>query len=211
MSVSTDGGCLKDKPTLFLICAALPVIAVFGFSSLRKAAGPNWPAFAYFAFSILIAKFCLDGTSVLRKRLWAVAVSSSLLLSAVATLHASFNLLPLARYSPELAAADVANSFHGWRELAQELERNHAAPRPCAPTTLRRATKSPQQLLRGIEGANQLGARQGGWPNASPFDAVQRTRRGLRARCDPCKPLRRKSSWVTGWATLPSPYRPTKL
>lgn len=113
----------RDKETALLLAAALPVILFFGLSSLKKAAGPNWPGFAYFTFCMLVTHFCLSGNSRVRRSLWSSAVVSSLLLSAVVTLHARFNLIPLDRYSKEMAAADATNAFHGWRELAAELEK----------------------------------------------------------------------------------------
>lgn len=113
----------RDKATLLLICTAIPIIAFFGFSSFRKVASPNWPAFAYFTFSMLVSKFCLDSASKWRQHLWSLAVVSSLALSLVATLHARFNLIPSERYSQELAASDATNAFHGWRELGAELKK----------------------------------------------------------------------------------------
>lgn len=116
------GWCRRDKATLLLICTAIPVILFFGFSSFRKVAGPNWPAFAYFSFCILVSKYCLEGYSKVRRYLWSSSVVSSLALSLVVTAHARFNLIPLAHFSETLASADATNWFHGWRELGTELK-----------------------------------------------------------------------------------------
>lgn len=113
----------KNKEQLFLILMAFPVIIFFGFSSLRKLAGPNWPIFAYFTFSILVTKHFLDSTSKTRRVLWCSALFASLFISATVTLHAKFNLLPLARFSNKLAVADATNLFYGWRELGAELKK----------------------------------------------------------------------------------------
>jgi len=113
----------RDKPTLLLVCTAAPVILFFAFSSLRKVAGPNWPAFAYFSLAILFTHYCLQGSSKVRRALWSVSLLSSLALSLTATLHAQFHVLPLGRVSSELAAADATNAFHGWRELGAELKK----------------------------------------------------------------------------------------
>lgn len=113
----------RDKETVFLLSVGLPVILFFGVSSFKKVANPNWPAFAYFTFCILVTQFCLDGHSKVRRSLWSLAVVSSLFLSAVVTLHAKFDLIPLDRYSKEMAAADATNWFHGWRELGAELKK----------------------------------------------------------------------------------------
>jgi 4-amino-4-deoxy-L-arabinose transferase-like glycosyltransferase len=113
----------KDKEQLFLILTALPIIMFFGFSSLKKLAGPNWPLFAYFTFSILTAKYFLDSPSKIRRALWCGALLVSIFISALLTLHAKFNLLPLAGFSKDLAVADATNAFYGWRELGAELKK----------------------------------------------------------------------------------------
>lgn len=114
----------RDKKTLFLIAATVPVLVFFGFSSLKKPAGPNWPAFAYFTFSILTTHYCLEGFSKIRRSLWSAAVVSSLAISVVITLHAKYDVIPLGRYSNELVVNDMTNSFRGWRELGAELKRH---------------------------------------------------------------------------------------
>jgi undecaprenyl-diphosphatase len=111
----------KNKAQLFLILTALPIIMFFGFSSLKKLAGPNWPVFAYFTFSILVTKYFLDSPSKIRRALWYAALFASFFVSAIVTLQAKFSLLPLARFSKELAVADATNQFYGWRELGVEL------------------------------------------------------------------------------------------
>ncbi len=124
----------RDQATLWLLATSLPVIAFFGLSSLRTVAGPNWPAFAYVTFSILVARYCLEGDSRLRRGLWSLAFGLSLALSVVLTLHARFGLLPLHEFSPELAAADASNGFHGWRELGAELRKHPEAAFALAPS-----------------------------------------------------------------------------
>lgn len=114
----------RDKETLLLVCTAVPIILFFGFTSFRKLAGPNWPVFAYFSFSILVSKYCLDGYSKIRRSLWSVALGTTLALSLTATLHARFSLIPLNSYSAELASADATNWFYGWRELGAELKKH---------------------------------------------------------------------------------------
>jgi len=113
----------KNKALLFLVLTALPIIVFFGFSSLKKLAGPNWPAFAYFTFSILLTKYFLDSASKIRRSLWFGALFTSLLISAILTLHARFSVIPLARFSTELAVTDATNWFYGWRELGAELKK----------------------------------------------------------------------------------------
>jgi hypothetical protein len=113
----------RYKETWLLISTAIPIIVFFGFSSFSKVAGPNWPVFAYFSFAILVTKFCLVSRSLIRRSLWSLAILTSLAISAVVTLHAKFDLVPLESYSKEMAAADATNWFYGWRELAAELKK----------------------------------------------------------------------------------------
>lgn len=113
----------NNKEQLFLILTALPLIVFFGFSSIRKLAGPNWPVLAYFTFSILVTKYFLDSGSKIRRLLWYSALLSSLVLSTVLTLHARFSVIPLASFSNTLAVADATNCFYGWRELGAELKK----------------------------------------------------------------------------------------
>lgn len=113
----------KNKAQLFLILTALPIIMFFGFSSIKKLASPNWPVFAYFTFSILVTKYFLDSASKMRRSLWYAALFASLFISAIVTLQARFSVIPLARFSKELAVADATNWFYGWRELATELKK----------------------------------------------------------------------------------------
>ena len=117
----------RDPQARWLMATSLPVIAFFACTSYSSVAGPNWPAFAYFSFSVLVAKFCLDSSARLRRALWSIAFLTSLALSAVITLHARFNLIPPGLFSREQAAADATSWFYGWRELGAELKKY---PRP---------------------------------------------------------------------------------
>lgn len=114
----------KNKEQLFLILTTLPIIIFFAITSLNKLAGPNWPAFAYFTFSILVTKHFFDSASKLRRSLWYSAFFTSLFLSAIVTLHARYGLIPVATFSKELAVMDATNSFYGWRELGANLKKN---------------------------------------------------------------------------------------
>lgn len=113
----------RDKGTLLLMATSLPVIAIFGFISYRSLAGPNWPAFAYFSFSILVAGACLSHPSRLRHTLWAIAFASSLALSLFVTGHARFGLIPPQWLSQKTIEKDATNRFHGWRALGEALNK----------------------------------------------------------------------------------------
>lgn len=113
----------RDKETLFLLAMAIPIIIFFAASSLRKVANPNWPGVAYFTLSIAVSHYCLQGVSRYRRALLVIAAITSLSVSMTTTLHARFNLVSPDSYSDAMAAADATNSFHGWRELGEELRK----------------------------------------------------------------------------------------
>jgi hypothetical protein len=113
----------KNKGMLFLSLTSLPVLLFFAYSSLKRTAAPNWPCCAYFTFSLLVAHYFLDGTKR-KQRFWAVAVLLSLVLSLTAGLQTRFGVIPWERISKDLREADATNWFYGWRELAEDLEKD---------------------------------------------------------------------------------------
>jgi len=113
----------KDKPRLFLSLITLPIIMFFAYSSLKKTAGPNWPAFAYFTFSIIIGAYFTEGGRFRKAVLW-LAIASSFLLSVIAMAHARFTIIPLHKISKDMAEADATQFFYGYRELGQEILRH---------------------------------------------------------------------------------------
>ncbi|MGA2090050.1 MAG: glycosyltransferase family 39 protein, partial [Endomicrobiales bacterium] len=70
----------KDKAALYLSCMSLPLIIFFALTSLKKEAGPNWPAFAYFTFSVLVSKYLVEGKRLARFG-WTMAVAVNLFLT----------------------------------------------------------------------------------------------------------------------------------
>lgn len=115
----------KSKQQLFLALTFLPTILFFAYSSLKRSAAANWPCFAYFTFSILVSHYLLSGSKP-KKRLWAAAVLFSFILSFTAGLHARFGVIPFEKISNEAAEADATQWFYGWKELAEELEKDPA-------------------------------------------------------------------------------------
>ena len=113
----------KDKKGLFLSLTSLPIILFFAFSSIQRAAEANWSGNAYFSFSILTAYYLQSGGAG-KKRLFTIAVIFSLLLNMIVLLHARFGIIPLASFSKNAAQADATNWFYGWKELAEEIEKD---------------------------------------------------------------------------------------
>lgn len=116
----------RDKATLLLLCTSLPVIAVFAATSYRSLAGPNWPALAYFSFSLLLSTLLLQRPAPLHRALWGTALATSLLLSVGVTLHTRYGWAT-GLLSEPAREADASNEFHGWRELGAALAQEHHA------------------------------------------------------------------------------------
>jgi 4-amino-4-deoxy-L-arabinose transferase-like glycosyltransferase len=113
----------KNKEKLFLSLTSLPIILFFAYSSLKHVAQANWPANAYFSFSILVGHYLFTGARW-KKQLWFGAVLFSVFLCFTVTLHARFSILPLEMISKHAAEADATQFFYGWKELGQELEKD---------------------------------------------------------------------------------------
>lgn len=118
----------RDKRKLFVSLMSMPVLLFFTASSLKRLAGPNWPACAYFALSIVIGKFVIDGFRW-RRATGAFAVVFAFLMSFVVILHARFNFIPLQRFSRDMAIADATNWFYGYRELGRYILQYHPEAR----------------------------------------------------------------------------------
>lgn len=113
----------RNKEKFFLAVVSLPVILFFAYSSLKQVAGPNWPALAYFTFSIVVSAFLLDG-NVVKRWIFIFAAVVNIAMSMLVMVHARYSIVPLERYSAEWAKADATNWFYGWRELGEEILRN---------------------------------------------------------------------------------------
>ena len=113
----------KDKPKLFLSLLTLPIIVFFAFSSLKKSAGPNWPAAAYFTFSVIAGAYFTESGRIRRGVLW-LAFITSFLFSVIAMLHTRFTIIPLHKISRVMAEADATQFFYGYRELGEEILRH---------------------------------------------------------------------------------------
>ncbi|MBN1824149.1 MAG: glycosyltransferase family 39 protein [Endomicrobiales bacterium] len=110
----------REKEKIYLSIMSLFLILFFAYTSLKKLAGPNWPATAYFTFSIVFARYLLDGNKI-KKGVLVLSVFFCFLLSFIATLHARFTIVPLDKISEPLARADATNFLYGWRTLGQKL------------------------------------------------------------------------------------------
>ena len=101
----------------FLLAGCLPTLAFFGFTSLTKAAAPNWPLAAYFTASIFVASQLIN-----RSR-------RTVLILTVLSVLISWCPVVLVRYpavSERLglwipAEAVLPYTLEGWRELGRHV------------------------------------------------------------------------------------------
>lgn len=110
----------KNTKNIFLAAFSVPVILFYVFTALKRLPGGNWPIPAYFTFSIIAAKFFVDGGKI-KQRLVIGAIIFNLAVSVIVGLHAKYTILPLEKFSNETAIADATNYFHGYKELAEKL------------------------------------------------------------------------------------------
>ncbi|OGS36386.1 MAG: hypothetical protein A2293_16825 [Elusimicrobia bacterium RIFOXYB2_FULL_49_7] len=111
----------RKKEELFTAMMSLPILAFFAYSSLKKHGEANWPALAYFGFTFALAHF-FAGSKGLKKLFWQGSVAFCIFISLLLTLHARFGVLPLEKYSRELAVIDATNWFYGYRELGAAIQ-----------------------------------------------------------------------------------------
>ncbi|MDR1522842.1 MAG: glycosyltransferase family 39 protein [Endomicrobium sp.] len=118
---------LKPKNTVFkhkqrfLFSFSVPIIAIFMITALKSYPGANWPAFAYFAFSIMTAQFLLTSNSKLKKDILLIGIVFNFVASILLGLHIRYAIFPLYRFSKDAAIADATNWFTGWQELGTNI------------------------------------------------------------------------------------------
>jgi undecaprenyl-diphosphatase len=112
----------KNRAKLFLVMTSLPILVFFCWASLKKPGEANWPALAYFSFVLITSAYFLDG-SKLKRIIFFGLILTSFSMSFLATLHARFSVLPLAKWNKDWAEADATNFLYGWKELAAAIEK----------------------------------------------------------------------------------------
>lgn len=110
----------KNTKSVFLASFSVPVILFYVFTALKRLPGGNWPIPAYFTFSIIAAKYFVEGGKI-KQRLVIGAIIFNLIVSVIVGLHAKYTILPLDKISNNVAIADATNYFHGYKELAEKL------------------------------------------------------------------------------------------
>ena len=110
----------KDTKNIFLAAFSVPVILFYVFTALKRLPGGNWPIPAYFTFSIIAAKYFIEGSKI-KQSLVIGAIIFNLIASIILGLHAKWTILPLDKISNHTAIADATNYFHGYKELAEKI------------------------------------------------------------------------------------------
>ena len=110
----------KNTKSIFIAAFSVPVILFYAFTALKRLPGGNWPIPAYFTFSIIAAKYFIEGGKI-KQRLVIGAIIFNLLVSVIVGLHAKYTILPLDKISNNTAIADATNYFYGYKELAEKI------------------------------------------------------------------------------------------
>ncbi len=110
----------KENKNIYLAAFSVPVILFYVVTALKRLPGGNWPIPAYFTFSIIAAKYFVEGGKI-KQRLVAGAIIFNLVASVIVGLHAKYTILPLDKISNDTAIADATNYFYGYKELAEKL------------------------------------------------------------------------------------------
>ncbi|MDR1244181.1 MAG: glycosyltransferase family 39 protein [Endomicrobium sp.] len=105
----------------FLFSFSVPIIAIFIITALKSYPGANWPASAYFAFSIMVAQYLLSSESKLRRKVLLVGLAFNFVVSMLLGLHIRYAIFPVYRFSRDAAIADATNWFTGWQELGSNI------------------------------------------------------------------------------------------
>ena len=109
---------------MFLAVFSVPVILFYAFTALKKLPGANWPIPAYFTFSIIAAIFCFNLKSKVTKKIFIASICFNIVMSILVGLHAKYTIIPLDKFSNDVAIADATNYFHGYKELTEEILKN---------------------------------------------------------------------------------------
>lgn len=115
----------KQKEKVFLAVFSVPIILFYAVTALKKLPGANWPIPAYFTFSIIAAKFCFDTDSKIRKNILVISICFNVIVSLLVGLHAKYTIVPLDKFSNDVAIADATNYFHGYKELSEKILENN--------------------------------------------------------------------------------------
>lgn len=109
----------KDQKKVFLASFSLPIILFFVFTALKRLPGANWPAFAYFAFSIMAARYMLASKN--KKNILIIGIILNIAASVIVGLHARYGIVPVYKFSQKAAVADATNWFTGWKALGDNI------------------------------------------------------------------------------------------
>ncbi|MCL1971820.1 MAG: glycosyltransferase family 39 protein [Endomicrobia bacterium] len=109
----------KDTKKVFLASFSLPIILFFAFTALKRLPEANWPAFAYFAFSIAAAQYMLG--SKIKKNILIIGIILNIFISVAGGLHAAYGIIPVYKFSESAALLDATNWFTGWKSMGKNL------------------------------------------------------------------------------------------
>ncbi|MDR2351203.1 MAG: glycosyltransferase family 39 protein [Endomicrobium sp.] len=113
--------CSKNSKKIFIVSFSVPIIMFFMFTALKRNPEANWPAFAYFAFSIMCCAYLLENNSKIKRKILVYGILFDFIISFLLGLHAKYAIVPLRLFSRRAALVDATNLFYGWRDLGDNL------------------------------------------------------------------------------------------
>ncbi|MDR1663105.1 MAG: glycosyltransferase family 39 protein [Endomicrobium sp.] len=111
----------KSSKKNFIVSFSVPIIMFFLFTAFKKNPEANWPAFAYFAFSIMCCAYLLENNSKIKRKILVYGTVFNFIISFLLGLHVKYAIVPLMFFSRHAAVTDATNWFYGWRELGDNL------------------------------------------------------------------------------------------
>ncbi|MDR1122961.1 MAG: glycosyltransferase family 39 protein [Endomicrobium sp.] len=113
--------CSKNSKKIFIVSFSIPIIMFFLFTALKRSPGANWPAFAYFTFSIMCCAYLLENNSKIKRKILVYGTMFNFIISFLLGLHVKYTIVPLKLFSHHAAVADATNYFYGWSKLGDNL------------------------------------------------------------------------------------------
>jgi undecaprenyl-diphosphatase len=113
--------CSKNSKKIFIASFSVPIVMFFLFTALKRNPEANWPAFAYFTFSIMCCAYLLENNSKIKRKILIYGTLFNFIISFLLGLHVKYTIVPLGLFSRHAVVADATNGFYGWRELGDNL------------------------------------------------------------------------------------------
>ncbi|MDR2457189.1 MAG: glycosyltransferase family 39 protein [Clostridiales Family XIII bacterium] len=113
--------CSKNSKKVFISTFTLSIITFFMFTAFKTPPEANWPALAYFAFSIVVCAYLLENNSKVKRKILIYGVTFNFFISFILGLHVKYSIVPIWAFSRHAAIIDPTNEFYVWRLIGDNL------------------------------------------------------------------------------------------